>query len=305
MAVTITTLGDVFKTQLQKSFKQPTIWVDFDGVEHQDFEHDTVSVFTFSGRNPSDYRFDLSVPDCAYVKQIGSHVIKADKLVHPQITKDFVNFNPEIFKYAVNLEVALECFFNLNKPFEIPSDLFSSCTKLRVAAGVFGSCGGISSIPSELFSNCLDLLDVSNLFNGCSNLTQIPEDLFRNNSNLRRFNNTFSMCFNLVEIPAKLFSYCYAAESFNGCFSKCAFKTEIPEDLFRYNKKACHFSGCFLQYNPRPVSEHLFDYLDLSQPEYDFTALFQVGRFLREKDGPVDAFKKRATESGYQGLILC
>lgn len=299
MAIKTTSIRDVFKDKVASETKIPTIWVDFDGVEHQDFEYNIADVLSFSKKDPSDYSSGPGLTACAYIKQVGPHVTKAYRLVHPKITKDFTDFNPEIFKYAFNLELAVECFNNLTKKIEIPSDFFSSCTLLKTANGVFKGCYGLSSIPSELFSNCLGLMDVSNLFTTCVSIDQIPKDLFRNNSMLRTFNNTFSFCPGITEIPSELFEYCPAAESFDGCFSKGSFTHEIPEDLFKYNKKAYDFSRCFSLRNiTNPISERLFDYLDLSQPQYLFTALFAMGTSKFSGKNPVDFFKEKVASLG-------
>lgn len=193
MAVTITTIRDVFKHQVSHNVIVPTIWIDKSGIEHEDWELESISARSMG-------------PDSAYIKQVGSHVKIVVRLCDIEFYDRYADLVDvaSIFKYAINLRIALLCFSLVHSLKDIPENLFWNCPKLEKVDSCFADTD-IVSIPEKLFKRSKNLTDASGTFRSCSKLTDVPENLFSNCPLLKDVGGLFESCTSLEKIPDRLF----------------------------------------------------------------------------------------------------
>lgn len=219
MAIKVTRLQDVFNNRVQDSVVVPTIWVDEDGVEHEDTTHDIISgdgissvLFSSLLLLPEPNRISAVYTVPGQIKQVGSHVIAVGALsnIAPKSFVDPYQFDlSQTFKYARNLEALYSTFSHFIYSSEegwlkeIPEDLFYGCPKLRILSSTFARTT-FSKIPNKLFSKNPALESVDKLFYN-SSIESVPGDLFRNNSKLSRVRQCFSLCLRLKKVGDGLF----------------------------------------------------------------------------------------------------
>lgn len=222
MPLSVTTLRDVFKTQVKDSVKVPTIWVDIEtGTEYEDYDHTYIS-----SKNPYSYswsaardelsyldKVQLGMPEILFVrgtiKQVGSHVKFCGYIYdRPNLHYPFIDNLSNLFKYAINLE-KLNRAFSSNSfgyyggiPFEIPEDLLWGCPNLIDLSRSF-ALSSLEKIPSNLLAKCPKLQTIQSLFYA-SEIKEIPEDLFKNNQHLINFKFAFANT-QIEKVPDKLF----------------------------------------------------------------------------------------------------
>lgn len=231
MAIKTTSIRDVFKDKVKSSFAVPTIWVDMDGNEHEDYTSDKVSADNFTIDVTEEFE------NCVYIKQVGSKVVELGAVVNPQnyvgaslegrifILQDDL-FDHSFLENAVNLERMFATFYT--KGFDLNLDhiidgLFDNCSKLEDVANVFIECD-ITKIPENLFAKCPNLKYVDGLF-ACTNIETIPENLFSANTQIKKAYRTFAFCNKLKERPKNLFKNCIYPVDESELFFKSGPKT--------------------------------------------------------------------------------
>lgn len=221
MALKVTSLGDIFRTNVKNQFEHPTIWIDCNGETHYDntkkiianvqlsYLKEDPNTLYLNQADHSDFKENIQTKyKIATLVQIGSHVEEC----YGYCNGYYNDFGPDnskqrlidLFKYAYNLKIV---DFSSSSSFfgsltEIPEDLFWICPNLETCRSLF-SFASIKKIPSRLFEKSVKLIDIEGLFL-CCDIQELPEDLFKNNLELRHFRGCFSSN-ELKEIPDNLF----------------------------------------------------------------------------------------------------
>lgn len=220
MAIRVTRIGDVFKQKVTESLDVPTIWVDLDGNEHEDYEHLAIAssrdvnapLALSNGFNLSVYGWlpptDMKILTVnGVIKQVGSHVLYCGKINDMWKLKYPFDLS-KTFKAAKNLKSLAYTFHDTgdkDNPITIPEDLLWGCPNLIECNSVFSLCFiSQNEIPENLFSKCPKLKSIESCFQWCYRITKIPDHLFKNNTELINLSKAFSRCDNLQDIPKGL-----------------------------------------------------------------------------------------------------